>query len=136
MESNAKSVLSLEKLFFENITYSRKSEPALISSNYEMNFQREVSEYETNNHYRIKLTANICSEEKNIELSVSLVGFFTCECDDIQQKEALVKDNTVAIMFPYLRSQITLVSTQPDIAPIVLPTINVVSLFKDSDTNK
>jgi len=136
MENSALSALSLEKLCFDHISYSRKDEHFYPQNNYEMNFQREISECEGKNHYKIKLSANIWSEGKLIELSISLTGYFTCECDDESMRETLIKDNTVAIMLPYLRSQISLVSTQPDVPPIVLPTINVVELFKDSESKK
>ena len=39
-------------------------------------------------------------------------------------EENIVKTNTVAIMFPFIRSQVTLLTTQPGMTPIVLPPIN------------
>lgn len=36
-------------------------------------------------------------------------------------------------MFPYLRSQITLMTTQPNIAPVVIPPININSFLKKQE---
>ncbi len=39
-------------------------------------------------------------------------------------------------MFPFVRSYITLLTTQPGMEPIVLPAINVLSLVKDIDAQE
>ena len=41
-----------------------------------------------------------------------------------EKEESIIKTNTVAIMFPFIRSQVTLLTTQPGMTPIVLPPIN------------
>jgi preprotein translocase subunit SecB len=33
-------------------------------------------------------------------------------------------------MFPYLRSQVTLMTTQPNITPVIIPPININSFLK------
>ena len=43
---------------------------------------------------------------------------------DEEKKNNIIKNNTVAIMFPFIRSQVSLLTTQPGMAPIVLPPIN------------
>lgn len=44
-------------------------------------------------------------------------------------KEVIVTKNTMAILFPFLRSQVTLMTAQPDMVPIVLPLININALL-------
>ena len=46
------------------------------------------------------------------------------ESDFCERESDIIKKNTVAIMFPFVRSQISLLTTQPDMVPIVLPPIN------------
>ena len=48
--------------------------------------------------------------------------------------DALVKANTVAIIFPFIRSQISLLTTQPGMKPIIMPPININSIIQ-SKTN-
>lgn len=129
-----KSVLELERLCFEEITYSRQSDVNISDIEYEMNFNREIDTSENEDHFRISLTANVRSKSNDaVKLKAKLVGYFRCECDDPNLKKQLVAYNTLSILFPYIRSQISLVTTQPDIPPITLPVINIISLFQEAE---
>lgn len=60
-------------------------------------------------------------------------NFFIDTNDPIKEK-TLINANTVAIMFPFIRSQVSLMTTQPGMSPIVLPPINTAKFMeKDSD---
>ena len=48
--------------------------------------------------------------------------------DDMPVEKML--KNALAIMFPYLRSQVTLITTQPNFKPIILPVVNINQLVK------
>lgn len=43
--------------------------------------------------------------------------------------------NSIAILFPYLRAFVSIVTTQANIPPVVLPTLNLVSLEKPLKDN-
>ena len=43
--------------------------------------------------------------------------------------DTMATKNTVAILFPYIRSQISLMTTQPGMHPIIIPPMNIVSLI-------
>ena len=72
--------------------------------------------------------------EHAIEFSNSLdmiFGIETIYCvkdtgiiENIREGGEENEEYTVAIMFPFIRSQITLLTTQPGMTPIVLPPIN------------
>ena len=62
----------------------------------------------------------------SFDLNVTLVGQFVLDAGMVDK----LKANAVAVMFPYLRSQVTLLTTQPNILPIVLPTININKLLQ------
>lgn len=47
-------------------------------------------------------------------------------------KEDVIQKNTVAILFPYLRSEVTLITAQPDFIPIVIPPININALLENA----
>ena len=129
-----KSVLQLERLSFEEISYSRKTDVAISNIEYEMNFTRQISMSEDEKHFRVLLTANVWSKANDaIKLKVTLVGYFMCECDNPDLKNQLIAYNTVSILFPYIRSQISLVTTQPDLPPVTLPPVNIVSLFQETE---
>jgi len=80
--------------------------------------------------YCVKLTVKTAN--KDIFVEVVLVGEFTLDSSVPKEiEEILIERNTIAIMFPYRRSQISLLSTQPGVEPIVIPPINVNKLIKE-----
>lgn len=50
------------------------------------------------------------------------------------ERGIVVTKNTVAILFPYLRSQVTLMTAQPNIEPVVIPAININALLKNMES--
>ena len=124
------SVLKLERIAFEEIQYSRMVNSRSAQIEYEMNFTRQVSQSDDNKHFRVSLIANVWSKgEEKISLSVTVVGFFFCDVEDEKTKQELINKNSIAILFPYLRSQISLVTTQPDMLPITIQPMNIVAMF-------
>lgn len=73
----------------------------------------------------INLVANLECDEI-FDLNVEVVGAFGVSEEAFEQ----LKPNAVAIMFPFLRSQISLLTTQPDMIPVVLPAMNINKLLK------
>ena len=65
-----------------------------------------------------------------MEIVVSGIFEFGTELKD-EQKQIIITKNTLAILFPYLRAQVTLMTSQPDVEPVVLPAININSLLQN-----
>lgn len=136
-EQKFESVLKLERLYFENIQYKRDINLPVAPNGYEMNFTREVTESAEEDHFRVGLTANVHSQKDNsVLLTVTIIGDFICQCADKAFKNRLINENAIAVLFPYIRSQITLISTQPDSTPIIIPPVNIVALFRDEEAPK
>lgn len=80
--------------------------------------------------YDLKFTMEILSSEKQqipFDLIVSLTGHFALEDDEVvseNQKETILKNNTVAILFPFLRAIVASITTAANIPPLVLPVMN------------
>ena len=78
-------------------------------------------------HYRVKLQV-IAKKQDSYSVKVAISGF--CSVDNtLPYSKELIKKNTVAILFPYVRSELTLITAQPGIEPLVLPAINVNGLI-------
>ena len=75
----------------------------------------------------------ISNENKSLNINLQTIGIFQIDKMDIDEStyEHLIKANTVAIMFPFIRSQISLLTTQPGIIPVMLPPININALIED-----
>ena len=137
VKDNAKSVLQLEKMAFENIQFARDTASSAQNVDYNMEFTREVSAGEDGNHFLVKLTANLKSKEsETIRIKITLVGYFICCCEDEALKMKLINYNSIAILFPYIRSQISLITAQPDLTPVVLPPVNIVAMFEETEAKE
>ena len=65
-------------------------------------------------------------------IEVKIRGNFTVSnSKDIKSKKKMLKENCAAILFPYVRSLVSLLSSQTDYTKITLPAINFVNLIED-----
>lgn len=118
------SVLKMKNLYFEKILFEREGEvPKNIKTTFSTEFLNEKS-----NEFAVKLKCNvICGEKQLIE--IILVGEFENKEEDLQLREEINKINTVSIMFPYLRAELSLLTAQPNFPTLDLPPININALL-------
>lgn len=122
------AVLKLNRVYFDEIEYRFHAKDDCVCE-YNFNFEKALENIKEN-QYRLFLKCNAINEKNDIELHIEVVGEFECELEDETLRSSLLNQNAVAILFPYLRSQICLVTTQPQSIPINLPAININSLFE------
>lgn len=97
-------------------------------SNIELGISAERNiEKISDNKYRVELSLTVADEDKKLHVFVKGIGEFKTE----QENQVLIERNTIAIMFPYLRSYISLLTTQPGMMPIVLPAMNIITMLQD-----
>lgn len=114
-----KSNLQMNNLYFSSCSVERAYK--VKNGECKADLQRNI--IKTDEHeYDIKLELSVLKSD----LSVSIIAeaHFTYEAETYEMEENIIKNNTVAIMFPFIRSQVTLLTTQPGMTPIVLPPIN------------
>lgn len=132
-KESIESVLKLDRLVFDKLEFTRlgfKNDKEL-----EIEIQSSVSQKAETNIYKVTLIF----KGKKLEeytLEISLSGFFSIVNDDDlddETKKALVTKNSVAILMPYLRSQISLLTAQPDTECVVLPPFNINKMLDKRD---
>lgn len=127
-----KSIMQLTNLYFKNISLSR--EKLNIDDNLKIFFDHEIRK--NDNDTDVVLSVLINDENNALKLSVELVGTFAFSNSENVNKnlyDNLINKNAIAILFPYLRSQVTLITSQPNMTPIILPPININTLLKNDD---
>ena len=127
-----KSIMQLTNLYFKNISFSR--EKLNIDDNLKIFFDHEIRK--NDNDTDVVLGVLINDENNALKLSVELVGTFAFSNSENVNKnlyDNLINKNAIAILFPYLRSQVTLITSQPNMTPIILPPININTLLKNDD---
>lgn len=125
IEKTMQSVLRLDRILFDKIEFKRLG----ISSKKELEVALEscIARVQDADVYRITLILKGNKPEEYI-FEISLTGYFSIETDDTiddKLKNALVTKNTVAILMPYLRSELSLLTAQPGVECVVLPAFNI-----------
>ena len=125
---NYSSVLTLTKMVFDKIEFERKG----FKNENELKFRLQV-QIGKNRNSAYKVTLVLEGDKKDeYELQISLTGFFEIQnSDELSDSivQALIEKNAVAILMPYLRSEVTLLTAQPETDSGVLPTFNINKLF-------
>lgn len=118
-----KSNLRMKNLYFSKFSFVRDK----VIKNGELNADIKKKIIPIGNHeYNVILTTTIEKDDMNIELVAE--AQFLYESEDYSREESIINTNTVAIMFPFVRSQVTLLTSQPGMTPIILPPINTQKL--------
>lgn len=120
-----KSDLRMENFYFSECIINREKD--VITGKYEANLQKTIT-LVGEHTYEVKLELII----QNLSLNISVVAnaTFVYNAPNPEDERYIIETNTVAIMFPFIRSQVSLLSTQPGMMPIVLPPINT-ARFKE-----
>ena len=118
-----RSNLQMKDFYFSRFSFVRDK----VIKDGELNVDLQKNIISKGDHeYNIILTTTIEKDDMNIELVAE--AQFLYESDDYSREESIINTNTVAIMFPFIRSQVTLLTSQPGIIPIILPSINTQKL--------
>lgn len=119
------SVLKLDKLVFDKIEFRRVG--FQNDKEIELEIKSSISRKQGTDIYRITLVLN-GNKPDEYTFEVSLSGFFMIEdCPNITEelKYNLVSKNAIAILMPYLRSEVSLLTAQPGMECVVLPVFNI-----------
>lgn len=118
-----RSSLQMKNFYFSRFSFVRDK----VIKDGELNVDLQKNIISKGDHeYNIILTTTIEKDDMNIELVAE--AQFLYESDDYSREESIINTNTVAIMFPFIRSQVTLLTSQPGMIPIILPAINTQKL--------
>lgn len=122
------SILTLQKMVFDRIEFDRKGFKNTRELKFELQVQIGLDESDT---YKVTLVLNGTKQDE-YNIVISLSGFFKVEGQDkLEDKivQNLISKNAVAILMPYLRSELTLLTAQPDTDSVVLPPFNINKMF-------
>jgi preprotein translocase subunit SecB len=124
-----KAAFQLEKYLFSKVNIdleNKTNQEMLVEFNPSGVYNQEQSQYE------LKFTFKAFFEEKGIEnpyVLIECIGFFKFEdVQNIEDIPSFFYRNAIAILFPYLRAFVSMVSLQANVAPVVLPTLNLSDL--------
>lgn len=119
------SVLKLNKLVFDKIEFKRLG--FQNEKEFEFGIRSKILQRQDADIYRITLILKGNKPDEYV-FEISLTGFFTIEdSQNVKEeiKDDLVNKNAIAILMPYLRSEVSLLTAQPGMECVVLPAFNI-----------
>ena len=116
-----KSDLKMEGFHFVECSVKRK--PVIENGSLSIDLRKEIHQL-PDDSYAVILTLIINKDNDDLYVKVVASANFSINNDDAELVKTIMETNTVAIMFPFIRSQVSLLTTQPGMTPIVLPPIN------------
>ena len=127
----SESVLIAKKIFIENMNFQRRE---VLNGTLHMSrssIGKNIEEI-NNNEYKCSLALKMSDEDETAGLEIVVSGIFEFNIEmKNEQKQIIITKNTMAILFPYLRAQVTMMTSQPDMEPVVLPAININALLQN-----
>ena len=125
VKSAYESPLILEKIEITESTF-RKKDFSLDELELGVRVEHSVENI-GEDEYEIVLNTTVSDENENIYVNVKGKAMFRTQ----QKNMDMLEKNTIAIIFPYIRSYISIITTQPGMPPIVLPAMNIIAMVND-----
>lgn len=106
----------------------KRNEDSLENQELKVGVSHDV-ELLSEREYKITLELNVADPEEKLSVFVKGMAIFETK----QENQMLIERNTLAIMFPYFRSYVSTLTTQPGMTPIVLPAMNIMTMLAQKE---
>ncbi len=95
-------------------------------------FNRTIRKIDEKTH-EVSISVALKQENLPFEAELSLTGNFIYE--DVDPAEKMIKINAVSILYPYVRSTLSMITNLAGIPPVTIPTINFVQMYEDIEAS-
>lgn len=135
MEHKYESVLQFKKYIVKEISYRANESYKVCGDNISLKFDFDAqSNFSEDKHkMEVELRADIFHDavQKNypFEMSVIIKGFFHVEIGEVELQK--FEANAIAILFPFIRAIISTYTANANIAPVILPPMNINAYLKE-----
>ena len=122
-------ILMFQRYQIEKYHYDRKHNQ-LTANNEDDDYQLEVDGGISEDLKRGKITVELTLKTQEFNLNLCVIGYFDIK-DGLEEKEiekALVVNGT-AMVFPYIRSMVSMLTSLDSENAVLLPTINTYNLL-------
>lgn len=136
----AKSSLSLKNYIVKKMNFS-------INENFDFNqntairinpeFTRNITKIDSDN---VAVNLIFCIDNVNgdmpFSMEIDIEGLFHLENWEHPDLMTLIRSNAVAILFPYLRTIVSMLTANANISPYMLPVMNIAAMFEHKEKGK
>lgn len=130
-DSNTIGKIALVEMYFDSFEFRRSQhidvDNVTVDFEYSLNkvIDGDTKLFESS---RFVLVCIIKSPDGSFYLNVSQNAYFKCTNEEDVMDNYV--SNALAIMFPFLRSQVSIITSQPGMIPIILPILNINNIVK------
>lgn len=118
-------VLKLNTLVFDEIVFKRLG--MQNENELEVSFSVSIGTNISDPNVK-KVSVQITGEKKDeYTFEIQATGIFTYNGD---ANDAIIQQNAVAIVMPYVRSEVSILTAQPGVESVVLPPFNIAEMMK------
>lgn len=128
MSKEIQPVIYFQAYEIEKFEYSKSGNENTKSDD---NFQVGVNPGFDDEKKRAILTVNVKFRNKDVDIDIVVNGYFDLKDGKTDNFEKYLVINGSAILFPYLRSMISMLTSLDNENAIILPTINTNSLWHE-----
>lgn len=129
-ESTISSVLKMTHVVFDEISFKRLGFQNKKERETQFGIGKHVEKI-SSGKYQVSLSARV-ARENEYEAEVSITGY--CEiAEDTPGKDRILNENAIAILFPYVRAELTLLTAQPETEPLVIPAVNINAMLRQAE---
>ncbi|HIU21564.1 MAG TPA: protein-export chaperone SecB [Candidatus Limadaptatus stercorigallinarum] len=116
-----KADMEMKGLYFNHIEFKRTRD--ITNGEVQIDITPRYEKEENIN--RIVINTKI-TKQKEMSLVVEVIGefVFNSNIDDMELQNKMMRSNAVAMMLPFIRAMVTQITAQPNLMPIIIPTIN------------
>ncbi|MDN5948208.1 MAG: protein-export chaperone SecB [Lactococcus lactis] len=129
-----KPVIEFQKYRIKNIDYRAVDNIDELKTYDEKNGKISLSIGLNESKDKAQLTVSTCiSDSDNLRVAdISVIGYFEINPEVEQEEiEQYLVQNGTAILFPYLRTTISFITSLDNDKAIIIPTINTIGLFEE-----
>ena len=132
MSEKYESILHMNHVVFDELSFERHG---FKNEKKTTDFEMKVGvDKLRDGNYRV-VVDTLATRPDEYEAHVRISGYFSID-ESFKNKDILLKQNAVAILFPFIRSELTLLTTQPETQPNILPIMNIAAMMDGSQELK
>lgn len=133
----SESVLHLKEYFVNEMSYKVNEKfdfTKITEVNLKPKFTKFIKKID-NNNFMAYLKIDIFDNEEIVPflLNITISGLFNLENWENEENKTIAEMNTIAILFPYLRTLVTFATSNGGMNPYILPVLNINALFEKKE---
>jgi len=125
IDNTLKASLTMESFYFTECSVKRSEE--ISKSKLKLSISKKITPLGEHRH-SVEMFLTLADDDGMIDITVNGKAVFKYITGAKSNEDAIIERNTIAILYPYFRSQVTLLTSQPNMTPVVLPVIDVLAI--------